>query len=695
MLGGMNYCYHKIKKKNPKAQILLFTTLPIFNKGRAGYDSLYNEGIGLRHYVDAQIEWCKNHDIPYLDLFRQSGFNLSNHGLYYQTDEIHPNIEGYKQLRAITLQFLAFPTGKIRELNEFEQKIRSLGYSGIKTHDWSNDSIIELPQPQIAYINLHSKYDIPYTDTSNFKDSIEYYDGDGNYLMKRVLVNSQGAISTSFPKRNIKMEFMDDEWIGEVTPKIDFDGWVHQDKYHLKSFYTDWLRGASIVGYQLYDQIEHTLTEETNRIWKRAGVEGHKNARCYPDGFPCMMYLNGEFYGIYIWQLTKHRRNMAQKKHNENHIHVEGHLDDKNFWNGNISWQNVEVRNPKDLYDMEGKAYEEKVELIDENSQLYNSLDSTNISLDIQRTVHAKKAIIQLSRRVGELEDLKENGATKDEIRQFIAQYFDIESMLNYLVFSTVTNNYDGFTKNWQWISYDSEKWYVAPYDLDCTFGNHYEGTLVFPAYYSFVDSDYSFTISRRGIATWFWDYFFDELKKKYADLREADIISKQNISRLIHDWYNRIGDDTYEMEWQQWPNSMCISQTITNPGWTISEDWTDHFYNIPVWNAMTTYYPGDLCRVANRVWIATEATTDVFPYQQLGYTDSLERFDNWVSERIDLEDSFFEYTPEQGIDEIINRKNLKTAAIYSIDGTKIPQMKKGLNIVWYSDGSSSTLFIK
>lgn len=109
MLGGMNYCYQKLKQKNPDAEILLFTTLPIFNKGAAGYDTLYTDSIGLRHYVDAQIEWAKAHDVPYLDLFRRSGFTHSNYGPYYQKDKLHPNVEGYKHLVGITLPFLAYP----------------------------------------------------------------------------------------------------------------------------------------------------------------------------------------------------------------------------------------------------------------------------------------------------------------------------------------------------------------------------------------------------------------------------------------------------------------------------------------------------------------------------------------------------------------------------------------------------------
>ena len=109
MLGGMNYSYYTLKQKNPDAEILLFTTLPIFNKGAAGYDTLYADGVGLRQFVDAQIEWAKAHNVPYLDLFRRSGFTHSNSGPYYQNDKLHPKVEGYKHLVDITLPFLAYP----------------------------------------------------------------------------------------------------------------------------------------------------------------------------------------------------------------------------------------------------------------------------------------------------------------------------------------------------------------------------------------------------------------------------------------------------------------------------------------------------------------------------------------------------------------------------------------------------------
>lgn len=109
LLGGMNFCYEQILQLNPEAEILLFTTLPVFHVGPKGYLTDYKEGIGLEQYVDAEITWAKRHDIPYLDLFRLSGFTLDNYKQYYEHDALHPNQAGYEQLKQLTADFIAYP----------------------------------------------------------------------------------------------------------------------------------------------------------------------------------------------------------------------------------------------------------------------------------------------------------------------------------------------------------------------------------------------------------------------------------------------------------------------------------------------------------------------------------------------------------------------------------------------------------
>ena len=73
---------------------------------------------------------------------------------------------------------LLFPSHA--QTSNYEQTIRLHGFVLGQTHDWSHESDISLPQPRLAYINLRSKYGIPYTNTSNFRDTIEYFDSMGN-----------------------------------------------------------------------------------------------------------------------------------------------------------------------------------------------------------------------------------------------------------------------------------------------------------------------------------------------------------------------------------------------------------------------------------------------------------------------------------------------------------------------------------
>lgn len=546
---------------------------------------------------------------------------------------------------------------------DYWETIGALGYCSYTTRNLSDSLHVELEQPTLAYVNLTSKYGIPYTKTSNFKDWIEYYDpATDQYFKKRVRINVQGQYSTTFKKRGMSMEFCEDEWLCDSVPEIDFEGWVKQDAFHLKAFYADWLRGSCIVGYQIFDEMELNMPEEVNRIWKRAGVDAKKNARCYPDGFPCALYLNGEFYGLYTWQLKKHRRNTGQSKKNPRHIHLDGNMGETNFWNDNIRWTAFEIRNPKGLTTTEGEPYD-----TDNPSEIADG--------------EVKQSIQALSRRCGELKTMRERGASSEQIRDSIAAHFDVESMVNYLVFSTVTNNYDGYTKNWQWLTYDGDKWFVAPYDLDCTFGNYHVGTFLFPPQYSYVDSDYTFDLSRRGIATWFWDYYFEEISKRYAELRDAGIIDPAHISQLLHAWHDRIGDAQYEAEWRAWPDCLCIGETVTNEGWEAVERW-ENYYHVAEWKEATTYQCGDSCRLGERIWIATAAVTGVKPYSQLGYTDSLERLDNWIGRRIALEDGYFGYVPGSAIRTINAERGIaNTQTGYDLWGRRVEGLASGVLI--------------
>ena len=446
--------------------------------------------------------------------------------------------------------------------SEFDNKIEELGISFENLCDWSNNTAIAFAEPQYAYANI-SCDSLPTSKTDDAHAHISFYDNNGNYFQKKILFNLQGDPKD---KNNYSISFVEDEWKGDVTPDITIGDWVTQDEFHLKAFYSDGFRGTAEIAYQLYSQI----TERDN---------------CYPRAFPMSLYINGVFYGIMAWQLKKHRDNMGLNKKSSSNVWLDGTLNDKRIFRDTIDWSKFEVRNPKDLYNMDGTDYDGDVpqEIIDSTSIHYTG---TNKMI---RSNQAKNHIINLSHYYTELSALEKNGASVEEMKAAIKSRFDVPELINYMVFSLVTSNYDGFSKNWQWFTYDGKKWTVAPYDCNLTFGYNEEGASLWPASQSSKKYDYKMeNVDCSGPMFWIKKYFWEDLKERYSILRENGIISTSNICSLVNKWQERIGKENYGEEWETWPGSPCLTS----------------------------------------------------------FSESTERFEKWVSDRIALEDYYLDYTP-------------------------------------------------
>lgn len=481
---------------------------------------------------------------------------IPNNNYTFNTSTVSLLLNNYSDCDSVSFATITFAQ------SEFDNKIEELGISFEDLHDWSFNNAISFEEPQYAYANI-SCDSLPSTKTDDVHAYLSFYDNNGNYFQKKILFNLQGDPKD---KNNFSISFVEDEWIGDITPDITFGGWVTQDEFHLKAFYSDGFRGTAEIAYQFYSQI----TERDN---------------CYPKAFPISLYINGDFYGIMAWQLKKHRDNMGLNKKSASHVWLDGTLNDKRIFQDTIDWSKFEVRNPKDLYNMDGSDYDgdNPQEIIDSTSVHYTG---TNKMI---RSNQAKNHIINLSHYYTELTALEKNGATKEEMRAAIKLRFDVPELINYMVFSLVTSNYDGFSKNWQWFTYDGIKWTVAPYDCNLTFGYNEEGTSLWPATQSSKKYDFKMeNVDSSGPMLWIKKYFWEDLKDRYSVLRENGIISTSNICSLANKWQERIGKENYDEEWETWPESACLTS----------------------------------------------------------FTESSDRFEKWVSDRIALEDLYLGYTP-------------------------------------------------
>lgn len=465
-------------------------------------------------------------------------------------------------------------------VNNIQEALKANGFNAKTPIDWSENSKIQIPEPRLAIVNITNIDSMPTSKGQDMHAIFEFWDMQGNYFKKKVILDAQGNSSLGMPKKNFACDFCNDDWIGDDTFKIKFGNWVPQDSFHFKAFYADFFKGVSMVGYKLFNEIESTRSSSTNRIWKRAllpsvdvigyGTKGMESftdmkllidngARCYPDGFPCVVHLNGSFYGVFSWALKKHRDNYMQNKSKPEHIQLDGDIYDTFMYNGNIDWDVVngtkassgggtdgfEFRNPKSLICIDGTKYDadnNRKELIDSNSEYYDASNKNHVN-----TNKVKGYYKTLTTYIPTLKKMEEQGEETSAIRNKIQSFFDIDSLIDYLIFSDVTANFDGFRKNWQWVTYSGIKWAVCPYDLDGLLGWSGWG-------------EESPTLGRYGntldLPTWWIIKYFDtELCERYKTLR-ANILTVKNIFSLLNEWCSKIGASNFEKDLLKWPQT-------------------------------------------------------------------------------------------------------------------------------------------
>lgn len=487
-------------------------------------------------------------------------------------------------------------------VNNIQDALKANGFDVKTPVDWSESSFIQIPEPRFAIINVSNIDSMPTTKTDNKKAFLEFWDMQGNYFKKHTILNAQGNSSLAFIKKNVAIDLCDDEWIGDDTPKVRIGKWVPQDSFHMKAYYTDFFRGVCAVSYKLYDQIVRTRGNMYDRPWKKALLDMSKigtttkslgnpyvgdyelltdtGARCFPDGFPVAVYLNGEFYGIFSFQLKKHRDNYHMDKSTAEHVHLDGTINYNILWNGTIVWgtgdNGFEVRNPKNLYAIGGNKYDADIkqeEIAGEDEvntwiaagQLPDgTVISSKIKKNLQMTAKVKKYIQDFANSINVIKTAESiyNTSSKTEedlkaLKTVFEKYYDVENLIDYIIGSDLIKNSDGFSKNWQWFTYDGIKWWVGLYDCDMSFGGHSSGNQITPPLTYHVNTSDSIP------TTYIIKYYKSELTERYKQLADLGIASAANIFELLQEWCMSIGTDFFKEEFKKWSNSPCIADSV------------------------------------------------------------------------------------------------------------------------------------
>lgn len=589
-------------------------------------------------------------------------------------------------------------------VNNIQDALKANGFDVNTPVDWSDSSFIQIPEPRFAIINITNIDSMPTTKTQNKKAFLEFWDMQGNYFKKHAILNAQGSSSMQFVKKNVAIDFCDDEWVGDDTPKIRIGNWVPQDSFHMKAYYTDFFRGVGAVSYKLYDQIVRTRGNMYDRPWKKALIDMSKigvttkslgnpyvgnyslltdtGARCFPDGFPVAVYFKGEFYGIFSFQLKKHRDNYHLDKGTAENVHLDGIIHYDTLWNGTINWgtgeNSFEIRNPKNLYAIGGNKYDADIKQEEIAGQTEvdawitagqlpdGTAISSKIKKNLQMTAKVKKYIQDFANSLNIIKDAatiyESSSKTEDDLKAFkqvFEKYYDADNLIDYLIIIDILRDGDSTRKNWQWFTYDGIKWWVGLYDCDCVFGASFSGMNIMPPVNYHQGSNGNLPL------TFILKYYMDALNNRYKILADMGIISADHMIGLLQDWCMRIGTDFFKEEYKKWSDSPCIADSVVRDNyWEAVLDDSGNLQTdtSETYNATKAYNVGDVVSFGLNADMgyfkykcikATVALSENIPHNVSAYSpikvfkhcDNIYRVQKWIEQNIAIMDKLYHYT--------------------------------------------------
>lgn len=303
----------------------------------------------------------------------------------------------------------------------------------------------------------------------------------------------QGSSSIQCPKKNYTIKF-DNEF--EVV-----SGWGSQKKYVLKANFVDSSHARNIVCAKLWGQIVKSRTPAN------ATLNALPNGGAV-DGFPIVVAFNGEFHGLYTWNIPKDDWMFGMDGTGQQAI-----LCAETANNGAVNFKGLatltEDANGELDFDVE-----------------YSSDDKTDwILTSLNRLISA----------------VKDSDGTN--ITYGITPYIDWESAIDYYIHTVLTANYDGVQRNYLLSTYDGIKWFFTGYDMDVVLGLRAMGKYFYAA--NNTAASFGVIANTNKLFYLIWKYMRPQLRARYEELR-ASVMSVENVANMFVDFIADIPSPVY-----------------------------------------------------------------------------------------------------------------------------------------------------
>lgn len=329
-----------------------------------------------------------------------------------------------------------------------------------------------------------------------------FYDYNG--MTGSASVKWQGSSSLNYVKKNYTIKF--------DTAFEAKEGWGAQKKYCFKANWIDASHARNVVSAKLWGQIvaSRTPADATLAACPNYGAV---------DGFPCIIILNGEFHGLYTWNIPKDGWMYAMDDgENEAIVGADQHSVATQF---------------------KGEA------TFDGDFELVHAADEDNagwVKTSLDTLINAC---------------INSDGSDLDTT---IAQRLDWGSAIDYYAFICLMRADDNTDKNYLLFTRDGTKWAFGAYDMDGTWGLNWAGKAFQPARTSTKNSIDGFAELHR-VMELIKTYKAEEFKARYNYLRN-NALSEDNVATMFANFIAQIPAEIYALERQKWPG---IPSTAAN----------------------------------------------------------------------------------------------------------------------------------
>ncbi len=328
----------------------------------------------------------------------------------------------------------------------------------------------------------------------------------------------QGASSTGYPKKNYTIKLYDPDG-SKNKVKIN-EEWGKQFKYCLKANWVDYSQARNVVSGQLYGDIidARDYTDELTNLPSGGAI----------DGFPCVVYNNGKFLGLYTFNIPKDKWMFDMKDSDEKNQAIVMAIT----WNDEVAMRTEFFYNPSSNWT--GSSGWELEYASNEDSTVDNN------------TTWVADSLTQLIRFV-----LNNDG---EDFKNGIHNYLDLDKTIDSMLYTFFICAGDNISKNILWATFDGVHWFSSVYDMDGTWGMQWDGSLSFKNAESHLINVLASNNNSNYNLLWEKIYlnFYDKIVERYWELRQS-VLTIEHITERFEAFFNLIPDFVRKAEKEKW----------------------------------------------------------------------------------------------------------------------------------------------